>query len=372
MHYLIVDDEMAICQGTAQRLRRFLPEGESIVCMFSGEDALDYIRNQPVDVLITDIRMGEMDGLNLIEQAREYKPNLACIMITAYDVFKYAQQAIKLEVKDFLVKPYGEAELREAVERVTAGLKKTQNQQTALLEKHIQETLQDEEKALEKSLFIRAGRKEPPECFRLVAWDRQESKMPAWGGEWSYCDLNRHCLLIEDNRDAVLEWVQRPEAAEVHFGISLPGTKPGVLWKQAQEALCISAYDSTMHWVFYQEAFSDERSFKQDHIVLWAMNYVAGHVGQPISMEDVCNELHVNYTYFSRQFKQQTGLSFSAYLLKSKMQWALEEMKKGMRVNEAADALGYGGADSFCKAFIRVFGCAPRQYLKQQRQEKKE
>ena len=75
--------------------------------------------------------------------------------------------------------------------------------------------------------------------------------------------------------------------------------------------------------------------------------------------------------YFSRQFKQQIGVSFSGYLLKSQMQWALERMQKGMRVNEVADALGYGSADSFGKAFVRVFGSAPRHYLNRQRKENK-
>ena len=115
MKYLVVDDEAAICQGTVQRLRRFLPPEDAVECAFCGEDAIRQIAGSPPDVLITDIRMGAMDGLDLIEAARRVRPDIACIIITAFDSFKYAQQAIKLEVKDYLVKPYGEGDLRAAV-----------------------------------------------------------------------------------------------------------------------------------------------------------------------------------------------------------------------------------------------------------------
>lgn len=368
MNYLVVDDEVAICQGTAQRLRRFLPQGESIVCAFNAEDALMHIRTSPVDILITDIRMGEMDGLHLIEQAREYHPELACIVITAYDIFKYAQQAIKLEVKDFLVKPYGESELREAVERVTAGLQKAQRQQQALLERHVYEALTKGEQ-LDRGLFARSRMKEPPESLRVVVWNEQENQTPEWTGEWCFCDREHQYLLTGDEREAVLQWMQTKPMDLLRFGISLAGSNLSELWKQAQQALRISTYENMPRWVFYQDAFEDELSFRQDHMALWAMNYIAENAGKPISMEEVCAKLHLNYTYFSRQFKQQIGVSFSGYLLKCQMQWALEKMKKGMRVNEVADALGYGSADSFCKAFVRVFGCAPRHYLNRQRKE---
>ena len=259
MYYLIVDDEVAICEGTAQRLRRFLPSGESIVCAFNGEEALEHIRNSPVDVLITDIRMGEMDGLSLIEQARAFKPGLACIVITAYDVFKYAQQAIKLEVKDFLVKPYGETELQEAVERVAAGLKKTKDQQHVLLEKHVSEVLAGGCE-LDRSLFKRSGATPPPDFIRVIVWEECGEKPPEWPGEWHYAVAERCCLLVNDDRDAVLRLVQEEKTQKMRFGISLAGDDAADLWKQAQMALKISGYENMPRWVFYQEAFSDEQT----------------------------------------------------------------------------------------------------------------
>ena len=72
MKYLVVDDEAAICQGTVQRLRRFLPPEDAVECAFCGEDAIRQIAGSPPDVLITDIRMGAMDGLDLMEPPKEW------------------------------------------------------------------------------------------------------------------------------------------------------------------------------------------------------------------------------------------------------------------------------------------------------------
>lgn len=115
MRYLVVDDEEASCRGIARRLLRFLPAEDEVLCAFSAEEALVLLREECADILLTDIRMGEMNGLSLIETARREKLFDASIILTAYDSFPYAQSAVRLEVKDFLLKPCSEAALRESV-----------------------------------------------------------------------------------------------------------------------------------------------------------------------------------------------------------------------------------------------------------------
>ncbi len=370
MRYLVVDDEVAICQGTARRLQRFLPQDSSVQCAFSGEEAIEKIKAQPPDILITDIRMGSMDGLALIEQARAVRPEMACIIITAFDNFHYAQQAIKLEVKDFLVKPYSESDLKAAVERVTLGMEKTRSQNHDLLERKLYMQLTDGG-PLEPGIFTRSGLPEPPDKVRIVVWNTRMEKIPAWTGSWHFADARYGYQLISDERDCLLEWMEQVTQPDVRFGISSAGDDLGTLWHQAQRALEITSFENMPRWVFFQDVLLNERGLGQSYMALWTMNYIAEHVGQPISMEEVCTHLHLNYSYFSRQFKQQIGVSFSEYLLKCQMQWALEHLQKGMRVNEAADALGYGSVESFGKAFSRIFGSTPRNYLNQQRDAKK-
>ena len=117
VNILVVDDDVRICDGTAGRIRRMaFAEVETVECAYSGREALKKMGNMPFGILLTDIRMEGMDGLELVRQVRETYPETACIIMTAYDQFSYAQQAIRLGVKDFLVKPCAESAMRSLIE----------------------------------------------------------------------------------------------------------------------------------------------------------------------------------------------------------------------------------------------------------------
>ena len=77
MRDLVVDDDEASCRGVARRLCRFLSTDDEVACAFDAEEALELMRDRPVDILVTDIRMGEMNGLQLIEAVRQQKLSAA-------------------------------------------------------------------------------------------------------------------------------------------------------------------------------------------------------------------------------------------------------------------------------------------------------
>lgn len=120
---LIVDDEKMIRLG----MRRAIPWnsigiGEVNVAR-SGREALDVIREKKPEILITDIRMDDMTGLDLIDQAKHFVPEIKVIVLTGYDEFEYARQCIKLNVHDFFLKPIDEKALMESVKRQITALK---------------------------------------------------------------------------------------------------------------------------------------------------------------------------------------------------------------------------------------------------------
>lgn len=102
---IIVDDEVLIRNG----LRNYFPwesVGFEVVASFeNGKLALDYINENRVDVMITDIKMPFMDGLELASLVHENYPDLTTIFLTGHRDFDYAQKAIKYNVKRYIVKP---------------------------------------------------------------------------------------------------------------------------------------------------------------------------------------------------------------------------------------------------------------------------
>lgn len=87
-----------------------------------GESALAYIRANPVDILVTDICMKELDGLALISAVHDFSPNTRCIVLTGYSDFAYTKKAIQLGIENYILKPVDEDELKLTLTNLIAKL----------------------------------------------------------------------------------------------------------------------------------------------------------------------------------------------------------------------------------------------------------
>lgn len=89
----------------------------------NGQSALEYIRCHPVSIVMTDIRMPRMTGLELAEQLNNTFPKIIIVFITAYDDFEYAQQAIEYNVRGYLLKPIMKEHFQHTMSKISALLK---------------------------------------------------------------------------------------------------------------------------------------------------------------------------------------------------------------------------------------------------------
>ncbi|WP_410770810.1 response regulator [Fontibacillus sp. BL9] len=112
---LVVDDEPLICKGLAGLLTSSGLGIGAIYTAYSGHEALDYIRMEEIDLLVTDIQMGEMNGIELMHQAKMIKPWVQTIIISAHETFQYAQMALRLGARDYLIKPLGREQFLDSV-----------------------------------------------------------------------------------------------------------------------------------------------------------------------------------------------------------------------------------------------------------------
>jgi CheY-like chemotaxis protein len=120
---LIVDDE-ALCVATMQIGLKRLPDCE-LITAFSGEEALQYAKQQPLDLLITDYRMPGINGITLARQVRQLYPEAAIVIVTASSNDEVREQAADLPIHTILDKPVTLAKLRQVV---SAALKNGQGE----------------------------------------------------------------------------------------------------------------------------------------------------------------------------------------------------------------------------------------------------
>ncbi|GIO44256.1 response regulator [Paenibacillus apis] len=132
---LVVDDEPLICKGLAGLLTSSGLAINTIFTAGSGHEALDYIRMEVIDLLITDIQMGEMSGIELMHQAKIIKPWVQTIIISAHETFQYAQMALRLGARDYLIKPLNSEQFLDSVRNALLKMDKPVPVMTDFLER---------------------------------------------------------------------------------------------------------------------------------------------------------------------------------------------------------------------------------------------
>lgn len=122
---LIADDEKNIRLGIQAMINREYPEFTTYIAS-DGQEALDTIMEKEPDILITDIKMPRMDGIQLIKELQKREIQTSLVILSGYDDFAYAKEAIKHKVKDYLLKPVNRAELFKALNMIIEELEQSQ------------------------------------------------------------------------------------------------------------------------------------------------------------------------------------------------------------------------------------------------------
>jgi two-component system NtrC family response regulator len=114
MNILVIDDESVICEGC----RLAFSDSEYLVSTrMTGKAGLDALMECPFDIVLLDMRLPDMDGMDILKTLRKEKPDVYVIVMTGYSTVQNAVEAMKLGAFDYLAKPFSEDELLIAVER---------------------------------------------------------------------------------------------------------------------------------------------------------------------------------------------------------------------------------------------------------------
>lgn len=113
---LLVDDEELVRVSIAYSLSCAVPNAQVVGEASTGLEGLELLRSLRPDIVITDIRMPKMDGLEMLRAAREEKLDVQVIVLSGYADFEYARKAIKYGVTEYLLKPVDETSLGESIQ----------------------------------------------------------------------------------------------------------------------------------------------------------------------------------------------------------------------------------------------------------------
>jgi DNA-binding NtrC family response regulator len=121
---LVVDDEHIVGERIKAAIEK---NGHHVETFFDPAEALRRLETKGFDIVISDIRMGKIDGIQVMEKVFETSPNVVVIMITGYATLELARESLAKGAFDFIAKPFKLKEIRKTIQTAVDHLEQNQN-----------------------------------------------------------------------------------------------------------------------------------------------------------------------------------------------------------------------------------------------------
>ncbi|MBD2864095.1 response regulator [Paenibacillus oceani] len=423
---VIVDDEEDIREGLTD-LVDWAGLGYTVVARLEdGRDAISYIESHPVDVILTDIKMTFVSGLELAKYVHDRQLDIKLVLISGYKEFEFAQQALSYQVTHYLLKPTKLQEIHQVFRDVKANLdkEKAEKEQSLGLLSRNEEMLF----MLRRQFFAElasgalTGREEIERRLQLISLPadperspcclyairiHQDGPLPDPGA--ADPDANRILRFVrhayKHEQDHLLHIPLHAEAgvirmAALGLGSGMPDAA-SIEEIEEKVALHFDTVKSRLHAVLgttseleqvqsyaclldlarpeartgaqpepvatrsgAASSPQDPDASRFDPLVIQkAKSYIQEKYNEDLSLEDVAEHVYLSPVYFSRLFKKQTGRNFTDYVTEIRMLRAMEYLRQPQyKVYEIGSIVGYRSAKYFFKLFKQYAGCTPTEY----------
>lgn len=354
---LIVDDEYSARKMLYLHLDQL--ENYSVVAeAANGQSGLELFQSLKPDIIITDIQMPIMNGLDLIEAIRKEKEDQIVIILSCYESFSYAQQAIRLGVHDYLVKDMINAkDLEICLDRACANLPNLSEITSPKLHDishihgihpHHAALIEEDLKALSASFFT---------------WDSQNTISAIQKLYKAHVSgMAQFCFLQKVN-SIVISWIVN-ECVQHNFPTEqvLTGTPSPLSVLQSVQEPSI-ACELLCRWAGNLMNLKTTQSTISDRI-RQVILYLNENYHKDLSLQNIADHFHIHKVYLSRSFKEETGNTLTSYLNYLRIEKAkLLLCMRTYRTNEIAYMVGFNNTQNFYNTFRKLVGCSPSDYM---------
>jgi two-component system response regulator YesN len=394
---MIADDEPKIRRGLRTTIERIRPDMKVVAEAEDGEMALALVKKETPDILMIDVRMPFLNGLELIEKINGLLSDCIIIVVSGHDEFEYAQRALRLKVFEYVLKPVPQEVLVSVLARAEEALTASRRQRKYFswaqdqLERNMpllrEQFLRDWVRArlspleiAEQAVFLgmeTSGRLAMAVIHvvdRAVATghtEERERRLALYAVrsvvEEAFSEFAPLWVFLDEHDDIIVlahcfggqSWVDAVSRTEEHV---VPSLCNALIVAHA------TVDDSPNGVAETYEALSAEVSAKGNHrsLVVLAQRYIDAHFSEPtLTLEEVASSAQISPGYLSRLLKLETGFSFVDYLTRVRINKAVQIMNDpAVKVYEVAESVGYQSQHYFSRAFKRVFGRPPVEYRK--------
>ncbi len=325
-------------------LKRLKVWGQSSGFEISGEaadgaEALKMLRTGRYDLVITDIRMPKLNGIQLLQAIREEELCPCVVLLSEHSEFEYARKGLVLGAFDYLIKPAEAAAVASLLERVARFLVRGEENRTS------GEQAEDYPVAEEQRIIVMVGQRSAsvPELFAETA----ASVRNISGG--SYADAIVRRLYINIVAATFLHYDWLGLYIEARDAESRAQAQPGT-----------DGFTDALRYIF--DGIDRLLPTGAQGVLHSICLQILKQPESEISLAAMASQFYMNHTYLSNTFRQKTGIRFNDYLTSVRMARARYLLTNSdMRVYEISANLGYKDTDYFNRLFRKYNGQTPTE-----------
>ena len=344
---VVIDDEYIVVQGIKALLSRLKLDYEVVGAAYDGIQGLEVIQNEKPDVVITDIRIPGLDGLSVIEAAKDDCPDTSFIVISGYSEFAYAQRALTLGVKDYIDKPVTAEKLKNALTRLENEWAKNRhedNRKAQANREKFQELDQIFEGGVRSITSGDAGQfreysRQAIVCLKELYPDVQDFRR----------EFYKHLCVLSD---VLIESQKQVERGTL---VSFQEMEKCETMEQVQ------AYGEGVLSDISKHLTADQTGSKH-RVILELLTYLDEHYNQDIGLSELADRVGMSTAYLSVLFKTEVGTSYVKYLTDLRIKKAKKLLQDGYKVHEVSELVGYNNYRYFCDIFKKHEGMTPNEY----------
>ncbi|MFH5835487.1 response regulator [Proteiniclasticum sp. C24MP] len=336
---LLVDDEYlerdVLRMILGSRSNQFQVVGEAE----NGLEAVKFVKEHDVDIVIMDIKMPKMTGLEASRLIREYNPRMGIIIVSAYNDFEFAQHAIQYSLDDYLLKPSRPEHIFEALERTVRKM----HQYNEPAKNH-----KDDIKTVFLT-FCRNG-----DYIRAKKYLRKMKNL----------QLDSY----EKEKEVTRILLESLLTAAEYFGIDVEKNLQIKVKEKLTTSKTREQYFQILELIFeelFDVIISEKRVVHKEEMT-YALHFIEKHLTNSLTLESAASYMNISTHYFSKLFKSEVGENFIDYVTAKKVERAKELiMDTDLPLNVLAFELGFNEANYFSKVFKKKTGVTPSQYRKE-------
>ncbi|MBR5407009.1 MAG: response regulator [Lachnospiraceae bacterium] len=349
---MLVDDEPFIMQGLSVLIDWETLGYEIVKCAGDGGEAYEYLKKETVDLIIADISMPVMTGLELLKRIREEKLSDAYfIILSGYNDFNYAQQAIRYSCMEYILKPVNREELTEILKRVSL---------TGRMESKAD--MDDEDTSGKVILF-------KDELDRLVSAIDLNDVTELNGSVDALYDRMYDAGMSDEVASMNINYLQ---VRLIHLAVEQDET---VDQEEILQFINENVYDyartkgTRTHLKRFALSYADYLAQLRKNVSRGVLQEIEREIktnyAENLTLKDLSKKYYVNPSYLGQIFRKKYDQSFKDYLCTVRINEAASMLvKSDDKISLIAEKVGYKDTDYFIQKFIEIKGCTPARYRK--------